>query len=224
MVAILGLYGAWYFDWPILGAAAISAIIGSSILFIAAYGLTKSNYPSELLLQYLRDEDGIPSLSRLQLFLWTSIVVYAFTWVALIRLFSGTAAFSGSVSADLPPNLVAIMGISVGSALASAAIQRKVKPNPSYDKGSWSNILVEIDSSGHGAPSLGRFQMLAWTVISVTIYVTVLILRVAHFWSNGPVSTLTLPDLDTTLVVLMGISHTGYVGSKYVTRNAATTP
>jgi len=218
-VAILAIIGVYY-SQPIVTAAAIAILFGSSILFVAGYTVPKSEAnPGERLSRYARDPKGYPSLAILQFFVWTGVIIFAFTWIAFIRVLGGVPAFP-SAGAAFPANLLAVMGISAGSTLASAAVGTVRPRSEQGDVYPWTTLLEEpVESNGNivdWRPSLGRFQMFAWTVISIGIFLAILLHEVAPFWNHGAVGNLTLPDLDPTLLVLMGISHTGYVGSKYI--------
>jgi len=147
-------------------------------------------------------------------------VIFVFAWITLIRILSGVPAFSGS----FPPNLLGILTISTGSAVVASHIETKSPPSDTtiFDQlRGWSSLLDEVASDEKTVvPSLARFQMLGWTVISIGIYVVIIFLEVYHVWIGGAAGALTLPDLDPTLLVLMGISQSGYLGAKYVTYNA----
>jgi hypothetical protein len=210
---------------PILSAAAASIALGSSILFVASYSVPPSTAGSgkERLRQFARDSDGYPSLAILQFFVWTGVIIFAFSWVAFIRIFSGVPAFPSSVS-TIPANLLAVMGVSASSTLASASVGTlRITKKADGDTEKWNTLLEEKNDEGQWRPSLGRFQMFAWTVISVGIYLAILFHTVAQFWNHGSVGSLALPDLDSALLVLMGISHAGYVGSKYISIDSQNT-
>jgi hypothetical protein len=61
--------------------------------------------------------------------------------------------------------------------------------------------------------------MLGWTIVSIGIYAVIIYVEIHNTWVSGSAGALTLPDLDPTLLVLMGISQSGYLGAKYVTYN-----
>jgi hypothetical protein len=56
---------------------------------------------------------------------------------------------------------------------------------------------------------LMKFQMFGWTVIAVVFYVTLFLSRLTS-------SITTLPNVDATLVILTGISQSGYLAGKGV--------
>ena len=61
--------------------------------------------------------------------------------------------------------------------------------------------LIDFLSDDDGL-SFHRFQMFAWTIVLLCIFVT------------SVFKTLTMPDFDSTLLALMGISGGTYVGFK----------
>jgi hypothetical protein len=257
VVVLVLLYAGYVYSQPVLYGSAMAAFLGAIVLFLVAYYVPQdlTDPPArstERLRQFLRDDEMYPSLARLQFFIWTAIVIFAFAWITFIRIFSGVPAFIGP--GEITPNLLAVMGISTGSTIASAGIEsyRDTKPKtkgaaptggapapaapapppvapppaptpppipppPEGGKSPWGSMLCErAPPENLMRPSLGRFQMLGWTVISVGIYIFILSSAVYQVWVHGDPGKLTLPDLDTTLVVLMGISHVGYNTSKYV--------
>jgi hypothetical protein len=61
-------------------------------------------------------------------------------------------------------------------------------------------------------PTLSRFQMFAWTWIGIGIYLSVLFSTVGE--TSTSVWNLSVPDIDPTLVVLMGLSQVAFLGLK----------
>jgi len=230
VLSLILIVTGWQYSKPIISAAGLAIAIGSAVLFLAAILVDKdANYPSELLMQFLRDDKEFPSLSRLQFFAWTSVVIFTFAWITFIRTFSGVPPFPGAI----PDNVLAIMGISTGAALASTQVEKLNPASPTRKQMEdntqwfdWGTLVDEFteDTTDKDAdpkpwnmrPSLGRFQMLAWTIISIGVYVAILLQSVYKVWIGGGAGTLAVPDLDSTLVVLMGLSQAGFVGSKAI--------
>jgi hypothetical protein len=67
-------------------------------------------------------------------------------------------------------------------------------------------------------PTLSRFQMFAWTWIS--IYLLTVVSEVPKYY--GQVQNLVLPTIDPTLVVLMGLSQVAFLGGKSTVPLSAT--
>ena len=162
----------------------------------------------------IRTDDWDPSLSIFQFLLWTIVLIFAFLAVYLIRIFGGISA---PPQGGIPVNLLALTGISVGVPIASNVISSykyspaklsKERPPPDQMPG-YSDMLKE-----YGKPTLSRFQMFGWTWIGIGIYLFVFFSKITEM--SIQVQNLTLPDIDPTLVVLMGLSQTAFLGGKTV--------
>jgi hypothetical protein len=67
-----------------------------------------------------------------------------------------------------------------------------------------------VDDSSPDNLSLMKFQMFGWTLVAVTIYLFI------FFGSFGPTLD-RLPEVDSTLVLLTGLSQAGYLGERTAT-------
>ncbi len=148
------------------------------------------------------DERGKYSLSRLQALAWTFLIGAAYIGIA-----AETAKFIG-----VPDNLLALMGVSLGSAVASQVIKSNkidqktvaVATEGEQISPAFIDIVSEEETGFENRLSIGKFQMLVWTVISLAIYIVLLI--------KSRSSNLTeLPDVTLTMVELMGISQATYL-------------
>jgi hypothetical protein len=145
-------------------------------------------------------EDNRFSLSRFQIYVWTVWVVIAFAAIAFY-----TCSFP-----TIPSNLAILMGINGLTAVLSTAITdpEKIKtkqrsPSPSFYKDIFLDKNETLD--------LPRTQMFIWTIIILTTHIFV-------FWHGyytvkSP-SLPTLPDVDSGLLILMGVSNGAYLGVK----------
>jgi hypothetical protein len=174
----------------------------------------------------IKSIDEFPSLVNLQLFMWSVIIVFAFLTVYSVR-------FSGGVyyppTGILPENILKILGISAVVPAASLGLNhnkyravhiasRGVAPGnaaaqrfAALDR-SWSSILLEGGSS-----SITRLQMFVWTWIGILIYLTVFfgyLYTLTLSSSTTQFNEVSLPDIDPTLLVLMGISQGSFVAGK----------
>ena len=165
-----------------------------------------------------RPPQDIPSLARLQAFVWTFVILFVFSWFYFIRLLSGVA----TPVPEIPAAILALMGITAGATVASQATPRGElgPPDPTQfqafsdslrknDKWKWSLMFF-----ANGRPSLARVQSFAWTVIAVLVYAWVVYLTVTNTGNLAAVQDLGLPDVDSSLAILTGISQAGYVGAK----------
>ncbi|WP_179372142.1 IPT/TIG domain-containing protein [Nitrosopumilus ureiphilus] len=196
-------------------AFVISFLVVVLIVFVARAVLKRGDKKASFL-DILRDRDWYPSLAILQFFAWTMVIIFAFFGVYLIRVFHGIS----EPPTEIPLSLLALMGISVAVPVVSGGVSsikykttdsKKVKET---GKGArFSSMLQE-----KGKPTLTRFQMFGWTWIGIVIYLIILFSNVSDTANNGNFEELILPDIDPTLVVLMGMSQGAYLGGKIVTK------
>jgi len=157
----------------------------------------------------IRDGSGFPSLARFQFLLWTLIVTFAVLSVYFIRLLMGIP----EIPNDIPENLLILMGISVAVPFVSTPLSsiKYGDRRPAtgivtdQDRRSLATMLMENDKI-----TVSRFQMFAWTWISIIIYL-------GFFFSQtflNDVNDLVVPDIPQIFVYLMGLSQVGYVGTK----------
>jgi IPT/TIG domain len=167
--------------------------------------------------------DGRPSTSKFQWLLWLVVILFAYTVLWVVRARQGDY----SAITQVPVNLLTVLGFSTGTAAAAKGItagyvqsNRVAKPKAppagkngkSAPAGSQQGGLVQDDT---GVPDLAKLQMVGFTLIAVGIFVATLIHQVA----SHPVIT-SLPNIDSSLLVLMGISQGGYLGKKLVSFGA----
>lgn len=154
--------------------------------------------------------DGHPSTSKLQWFIWTVVVLFAYVVIYAARIYDGNIA----LITDIPQNLLIAMGFSITSMVAAKGITASYVAN-----GQLSKPQVDPETTGLGSvvqddlgvPDLGKIQVMAWTIIAVVSY----LIRVAEEIHAG--SPVNLPDIDPALMVLMGLGHGAYLGKKLVT-------
>jgi hypothetical protein len=132
------------------------------------------------------DQKPTFSLARVQMAVWTFLVVAAFAFVFLVTQNYNT----------LTPGVLVLIGIASGTTLAAATIQK----NPS--KASSGNFWTDILSEDGASPTFARFQALLFTVILGIIFVS----QVLY--------SLVMPEFNGTLLGLMGISSGTYLGFK----------
>jgi hypothetical protein len=153
------------------------------------------------------------STSKFQWFLWLFPVLFAYLVLWIIRAFGGEYA----AITDVPANLMVVIGLSTGTALAAKGITVGYVDTGRIDKPSdGANQPGGLLTDDSGFPELAKIQMMGFTFIAVGIFIATLI----HQLRGNPVNT-ELPDIDTSLLVLMGLSQGGYVGKKLV---SVTTP
>ena len=65
-------------------------------------------------------------------------------------------------------------------------------------------------------PTLSRFQMMAWTWISIAIYLLVFFSVIFNASILGNVEKLTVPDINPVFILLMGLSQGAHITAKAV--------
>lgn len=199
--------------------------------------------PKPLWLGILIDNRGRFSLNRLQLIVWTIVVISLIAGVFFGRLIEGVAQ---PLEFTIPGNVLGLLGISVGSAVTVATIKSNkavtasapsmpapapevvaAAPNgraetklATYQATGRAPFLGQVFMAEEGAYAddvvdAGKFQGFAITIVLVVAYVAMAISAISDAASATNVTA--LPDLKGTFLVLLGISYTGYAGSKLPT-------
>lgn len=165
----------------------------------------------------LVDSRNKMSLSRLQLFLWAWLLISAFFAVMVAE---------GTAEITLHSNLWALMGISLGSAAGSVLV-KGAKASRQVDatkltggkagsilhaepskKPKWSDIFSGEEVTDYKYVDIAKVQMFFITLAVWVGYLYVL-------WGyKFPAMELSFPLLSESLLVLIGISHAGYLTVK----------
>ena len=160
--------------------------------------------------------DGRLSTSKFQFFLWTIVVVFSYAALYTLKLLPPAPHFDPLSS--LPENVLIALGMSVASASAAKVITvsyvntNRISKPPSTSGGKFGEIFQD-DS---GVPDLSKLQMIAWTFIAIATY----LIAVGH---NLITQNPELPDIDKSLMVLMGLGHTAYLAKKAVSSDTPDT-
>jgi len=144
------------------------------------------------------------------------VIIFAFFAVYLIRILGGISA---PPQDGIPVNLLVLMGISVAVPVASHTISSYMHSSPGTltKERPLKNKMPEFADmlKEYGKPTLTRVQMFGWTWIGIIIYLSTFFSYVLS--TSATVKNLTLPDIDTTLVILIGLSQAAYLAGKFVT-------
>lgn len=181
------------------------AMFGLFVLFLLLAlfsNILRDAVSDPLLKQQIQKGDCFPpfSLARTQLAVWITIIASCYIHAVLWRQCS---------LADIPINSTALilMGISAGTFVTGAIIDtveiEQGVPR-SQDQLSSGNFLKDILSDSQGI-SIHRFQNLVWTIVAIIVYV---------YAYNNHLTKGCLPDLDSTLLALTGISSATYLTLK----------
>lgn len=178
-------------------------IAASCILLI--YGCTRMYARGSL----IRGIDGRPSTSKAQWWIWTAVVIFGYIAVFAERCLRGDIG----VGIEVPQNLLLAMGFSGATMVAAKAVTTAHVVQGVVDKTRTSRDVGGIVTDDDGLPDLSKVQNIVFTIIGVVVY----LVRLAK---QGDASSLpVLVDIDPSLMLLMGLSHGGYLGAKIATRD-----
>lgn len=194
----------------------------------------------------LIDSRNRMSLSRLQLLLWTVLVLSAFLTVAMFNIREDPMA--DPINIEVPAQVWGLLGISTTSFVTAATIKSQ-KKNLEVTREAKDKTTEALDKVGDNSNKLADPQgaLVAYEqpenasvsdlfkgdeVISaayfdlgkVQVFLFTLIVVFAYAAEVGAIlySTRTisaLPELSTGIVALLGISHAGYLTAKAVPSN-----
>lgn len=127
------------------------------------------------------------SLALVQMATWFFVIITSWLMLYVVKHSFNT----------LSEPLVLLIGISAGTGIGGVFIKNNRSGSPQPSKG----FLNDILSDDNGI-SFHRFQIFAWTVVLVTVFM------------RQVITYLTMPEFDSSLLVLMGISSGTYLGFK----------
>ena len=205
---------------------AIFAWWASSAVVLVALGLVVGFLATGRLLGLLIDSRGRYSLTHLQLSLWTFVILSLVAGVFFGRWQHNVDPLGFSI----PSVVLALLGISVGSAVTvTAAKTAKSTTRPANTAaavpapvaagvpGSWRPSLLQVFLLEEGTYAdqvvdITKFQNFVITIVLVLGYIG---LAVHSITAAGAASKVTaLPAFSGTFLVLLGISHAGYLAGK----------
>jgi hypothetical protein len=244
-IGLVGISSSLVLSWlglpPTPGLVAwliIMGLIGASIVLIG-HGITGQ------ITGFLIDPRNKMSLSRLQLSLWTTVVLSAFLTIAIINLTSG---YADPLNIEVPLEIWGLLGISTGS-LVGAGIIKSNRPDegvqaPNPQAGGVSAVSAPNLQAEVPAPDPNNLQarnenpqqarvsdFFTGELIAsqhhlelgkVQMFFFTLIVIVAYAtdigreFTSGAEFITKLPDLSAGIVALLGISHAGYLANKAV--------
>ena len=161
-------------------------------------------------LEVVKGYDGFPSTSKFQGFLWLIVILFSYTTLWTLR--AGQHNYSGR---QIPASVLIVLGFSTITAamakgITSGYVQsgRLFKVGRAYVASGQGGILKD----DRGVPDLAKIQLVGFTFIAVGIYLITVIHQIV---ANG--ITAGLPNIDSSLIVLMVVSQGSYIGKKLAT-------
>lgn len=199
-----------------LGQRTIVAWIAIAAL-MAAFAAVAGHGVTGLTRGVLIDDRHRLSLSRLQMLLWTVLVLSAYMAAALANIGrDGTSP----LTVNIPSELWLAMGISTASLVAAPVAlaykqsrrpgQLESLPNPA-DSG-FSDLFRGEEVTDYDHLDLGKVQMFLFTVVVILGYG----LALGDMFEDTMGVFTSLPAVDDAVVTLLAISHAGYLTKKAV--------
>jgi len=184
----------------------------------------------------LLDNRGRFSLNRLQLVAWSIVVISLISGVFFGRLIDEVA---NPLQFTLPGRVLGLLGISLGTGVTTGAVKatkkgkaeaEKIAAPPAGKASSrlatfeatkkqptfWQVFMLEEGDYADDAVDVTKFQGFAITIVLVVAYVAMSIKYIVEAKLAGQVKS--LPNIEGTFLVLLGISYGGYVGGKLPTQ------
>lgn len=194
------------------GSKAGAILIGAAFL-VVLYIVTALITGHWRLKELFNGFDGFASTSKLQWLLWLVSILFGYVAIWVLRAEQGDY----TALSDIPVNILTVLGFSTGTAAAAKGITAgyvqtgKVAKTgvPANPTAATTGGIFQDDSGG---PELAKIQMMAFTIIGIGIFLA----AVFHQIAIGDIKD-SLPNIDSSLLVLMGISQGGYLGKKLVT-------
>jgi IPT/TIG domain len=151
--------------------------------------------------------DGRASTSKFQFYIWTAVGLFSYVQLYTVKALGGDC----HPLEGFPRALLIAMGMSTLTLVSAKAITTSLVSGGKIDKSTDSaNPLGGLIQDDAGQPELMKIQLLAWTAIAVVVYLL-------QVFTAALARKCELPDLDSSLVALMGLGHGAYLGKKLVT-------
>lgn len=169
------------------------------------------------------DKKRVLSASKFQALLWTLIVLFSYSSIFGARFLDSHFEVLQSLP-EIPLNLFLLMAFSVTTTAGSKSITISYKT-----QGRISQKSGGLISNPQGQGDLQKTQMLAWTIMGGFIYLMSVIAYIStksysQLDAYGLQVIATLPDVDSTLLLLMGVSQGSYLGNKVVNKEIGKIP
>jgi hypothetical protein len=183
------------------------------VSFLAAIGKAINNTWTGILINELK----VMSLSRLQIVIWTVIILSAFLTIATARIYAGPPPDPDPLNITIGWQLWALLGISSTSLVATPVIMRYKKGkniafiNANATDAKFTDIFEGDETGNEKYVDMSKVQMFFFTIISALSYI-VLLFR--DFLGNTIL--LGLPVLPEGLIAILTISHGAYLTYKRV--------
>jgi hypothetical protein len=151
------------------------------------------------------------SNSKSQMAIWFFVLLIGYISLSILRAIYSDLGLIGGIG--IPQNLLLLSGVSVLTyAGAKVITQNQVNRNPGSKPNSENGAsLSDFVTDDNGHTDFGDLQMTMITLLAVVVYLFQLInfLGVLKLYKS-----VTLPDVDTTILSIFGLSQGAYLAKK----------
>ncbi len=202
------------------------------IVFLITLGIAINGRPLGVLI----DERKVMSLSRLQIIIWTVILLSAYFTIASARIHAGVV---DPLAIKLDWQLWALMGISSASLVGTPLIisQKKAKAiaqtetykgvekdqiegivfvNRENKDAKFTDMFEGDEVKNQGHIDMSKVQMFFFTIISALSYIALLF----NMLSVEPSNIAKFPEVSEGLLAILAISHSAYLANKGIDHTA----
>jgi hypothetical protein len=185
----------------IAASAAIAFVL--ALIPLALLSTLRKSYPIngqsyKFRLLFLDPETDTYSLSKLQFYMWTLTAIFSYAYLFISRV-----QVQNAIWPDVPGTLPGVIAVAGGTAVGSQLITSiKGSKGSGEQKPSWADFIT----SG-GVVAADRLQMFTWTLFGVAAFI-------AAVARQEPGTITELPALPERLLMLMGLSSSGYLAGK----------
>lgn len=199
-----------------IGIAALSLFLASLVVLWCAKGQVFA------FRELFVGSDRRLSNSKSQAAIWFFTLLACYIGITIIRVSQGGFGFLGGIS--IPQNLLFLSGFSTFSyvgakAITQSQVNRVPESKPSAPAGSAN--LSDYVTNDSGETDFGDFQMSTITLLAVAMF----IMQIINFSGSIELAkNIQMPDLDTTVLSLFGLSQGGYLVKKTAQAAGAQAP
>jgi hypothetical protein len=159
--------------------------------------------------------DGRYSKSTFQMAVWFAALFATYCAAVYLRARYSHGLSWGGV--NIPENLLLISGLSALSfagakGITSSAVGRGLVKSPSA-----ASFPADLLNGDDGRPDFGDFQMLVVTALATFVYLGS---AVSFLGQMDLAATVTLPDVDTTILSAFGLGQGAYLAKKALSASA----
>ena len=204
------------------GLIRLSALLFAGLLLYVGTFLIVSLTTGKNLNYIFVGQDKRLSNSKSQMAIWFFVLVVSYISLNLLRVIYGDLGFVGGT--EIPQNLLFLSGVSAltyGGAKVITQSQVNSKPASKPEPIDGKSHLADLVTDDDGNTDFGDLQMSFITLLAVVVY----LLQLFNFLGTLEFHRLvTLPDVDTTILSIFGLSQGAYLAKKAAVATGAQNP